>query len=58
MSVLLSEKAYALAVVTAKDPVADQPLRERAWHMLLRALYLAAGAPRRCGGTTGLVGRC
>ncbi|MGW3150958.1 AfsR/SARP family transcriptional regulator [Streptomyces sp. NPDC001177] len=40
ITTLLMDGAYGHAVSAAHDLVADDPLRETAWHLLMRALYL------------------
>jgi DNA-binding SARP family transcriptional activator len=40
IAVLLHARTYAAAVAAAHGLTADQPLRETAWDMLMRALYL------------------
>ncbi|HEY5835604.1 AfsR/SARP family transcriptional regulator [Streptomyces sp.] len=41
VAVLLSGGSYGAAVAAAHSLTADQPLRETAWDLLMRALYLA-----------------
>lgn len=40
IAVLLQAGTHAAAVVAVQDLTADQPLRETAWNLLMRALYL------------------
>ncbi|MGW3150926.1 BTAD domain-containing putative transcriptional regulator [Streptomyces sp. NPDC001177] len=40
ISALLTDGAYGQAVSAAQDLVTDDPLRESAWDLLMRALYL------------------